>query len=98
MKYGYYLGTVRQTNDSKWVVTTFDMPESVVKVLEESKGGHLIFNTMLESKADELQKDLPGYFQKINKRVCDKSRFEKLRHVQFTTQAYAGEHEYESNN
>ena len=36
LKYGYYLGTVRQTNDGKWVVTTFDMPDSVVKVLEDA--------------------------------------------------------------
>ena len=98
LKYGYYLGTVRQTNDGKWVVTTFDMPKSVVKVLEDARGCHLLFNTMLETKADELLKELPGFFQKINNRVCDKSRFEKLRHVQFTTQAYAGEHKYESNN
>ena len=97
LKYGFMLGTVRQTKDGEWVVSTFDMPNSVIKVLEESRNGHLIFDTMLGSKADELQKELPGYFQKINNRVCDKSRFEKLIHVQFTTQAYAGEHEFESN-
>ena len=90
MKYGYYLGKVRQTKDGKWVVSTFDMLDSIVKVLEDSKGGHLILNTMLEAKAEELQTDFPGFFQKINNRICDKLRFEKLKHIQFTTQPYVG--------
>ena len=49
-------GRYAKQNDGKWVVTTFDMPNSVVKVLEDAKGGHLLLNTMLETKADELLK------------------------------------------
>ena len=76
----------------------FNILESVVKVLEDSERGHLLFNTMLEAKADKLQTDYPGFFQKINNRVCKKLRFEKLKHIQFTTQPHSGGNEFKSNN